>query len=40
MIQDVGNDEVFNIFIDASKKSLGYGNLRDGSPEHVESARI
>ena len=40
MIQDVRNAQVFNIFIDAYKKSQGYETLWGGSPEHVESAHI
>ena len=40
MIQDVGNNQVFNIFIDAYKKSYGYESLKGGGPDHVESPRI
>ena len=36
----LANDQVFNIFIDAYKKSQGYESLWSGSPEHVESSRI
>ena len=39
MIQDVGNDQVFQIFI-APIKFYGYETLRGGSPMHVEFARI
>ena len=40
MIQDVGNYQVFNIFIDAYKKSYGYESLKGCGPDHVESPRI
>ena len=40
MIQDVRNDQVFNIFMDAYTNYKGYGTLRGGCPEHVEFARI
>ena len=41
MIQDVGNDQVFQIFIGAYLlKSQGYETLWDGSADHVEYARI
>ena len=40
MIQDVGNYQDFNIFIDAYKKSYGYETLKGGSPDHVESPCI
>ena len=40
MIQDVGNNQVFNFFTDAYKKSEGYETLRGGSQDHVKFARI
>ena len=40
MIQDVGNNQVFNFFTDAYKKSEGYETLLGVSPDHVKCARI
>ena len=40
MIQDVWNDQVFQIFIDAYENRRAMKTLWGGSPDHVESARI
>ena len=40
MIQDVRNDKVFQIFIDAYENRKDYETLWGGSPDHVESARF
>ena len=40
MIQDVRNDQVFQIFIDAYENRRRYEIQWGGSPDHVESARI
>ena len=36
----MGNDQVFNFFTAAYKKSKPYEALWDGSPDHAEPARI
>ena len=40
MIQNVWNDQVFKLFIDAYKKSYSYIALWGGSPDDVEFGRI
>ena len=40
MIQNVRNDQVFKLFIDAYKKSYSYETLWDSRRDHVEFDRI
>ena len=40
MIQNVWNDQVFKLFIDAYKKSYSYETLWGSSRDHVEFGRI
>ena len=40
MIQNVWNDQVFKLFIDAYKKSYSYESLWGISRDHVEFGRI